>query len=288
MNLVVVESPTVAQTVGTLLGSSYRVLASGGYAGDLRANCGPMGTGCGAGVIGDDGRLAKHALRAIETSLEGAESLVLATSPDREGEAIAWQVLAWLRDANAIGNRPVQRVVFHEITPDAVREAMARPRDIDTHLVGALHSERALDHIVGFHLTPVHLRRNPCNCTAGHVQYAALRLICEREAEIESFTPRESWTFEADFVAPGGGTFTARLSRLDGVPLREHGLETRTMADRVVERARGSALRVEAVGPRRGRQDSCAALHHVHAAAGRVAHPRLQRAENHADCAVTV
>ena len=247
MNIVVVESPTVAQAVETLLGSGYRVLASGGYAGDFQANCGPTETGCGAAVIGADRRLAKHALRAIETSLEGAESLVLATSPDREGEAIAWQVLAWLRDADAIGSRPVQRVVFHEITPDGVREAMARPRDIDTHLVDARLGERALDQIVGFHLTPEHLRRIPRDCTAVHAQYAALRLICDREAEIESFTSRESWTFEADFVVPGGSTFTARLSRLDGVPLGEHGLATRTMADRVVERARGSAFRVEAV-----------------------------------------
>ena len=156
-------------------------------------------------------------------------------------------MLAWLRDANAIGNRPVQRVVFHEITPDAVREAMARPRDIDTHMVDARQGERALDHIVGFHLTPEHLRRVPRNCTAGHVQHAALRLICDREAEIESFRPREHWSFEADIVAPGGGTFTARLSRLDGVPLGEHGQETRTMADGVVKRVRGIALRVEAV-----------------------------------------
>ena len=247
MNVVVVESPTVAQTVETLLGSGYRVLASGGYAGDRPTNCGPMGTGRGAAVIGNNGRLAKHALRAIQTALEDAESLVLATSPDREGEMIAWDVLTWLRHANAIGNRPVQRVVFHEITPDAVREAMARPRDIDTHLIDARQGERALDHIVGFHLTPLHLRGMPRNCTAGHAQYAALRLICEREAEIESFTPRGNWTFEADLAAPGGGTFTARLSRLDGVALGEHGLETRTMADRVVERVRGSAFRVEAV-----------------------------------------
>ena len=247
MNIVVVESTIVAQTIETLLGSSYRVLASGACAGDLPAHGGPMGTGSDAVVMANDGRLAKHALRAIETSLEGAESLVLATSPDREGEAIASQVLAWLRDANAIGNRPVQRVVFHEITPDAVREAMARPRDIDTHMVDARQGERALDHIVGFLLTPEHLRRVPRNCTAGHVQHAALRLICDREAEIESFLPREHWSFEADIVAPGGGTFTARLSRLDGVPLGEHGQETRTMADGVVKRVRGIALRVEAV-----------------------------------------
>ena len=219
MHVVVVESPAKAKTVQQYLGGDYRVLATWGHVRDLPAKDGSVRPGSGFAMTYASGPRARRVLGRIRTALKDADSLILATDPDREGEAIAWQVLTWLQERDAIGERPVRRVAFHEITPAAVRAAMAEPRGIDMDLVHAQQARRALDYLVGFHLSPVLWRKLPGSRSAGRVQSVALRLICEREAEIEAFVPREYWTVEARVMAHAGGTFTARLSGLDGVEL---------------------------------------------------------------------
>ena len=248
MHVVVVESPAKAKTVQQYLGGDYRVLASWGHVRDLPAKDGSVRPGSGFEMTYASGPRARRVLGRIRTALKGADSLILATDPDREGEAIAWQVLTWLQERDAIGERPVRRVAFHEITPAAVRAAMAEPRGIDMDLVHAQQARRALDYLVGFHLSPVLWRKLPGSRSAGRVQSVALRLICEREAEIEAFVPREYWTVEARVMAHAGGTFTARLSGLDGVELGNLALESGTMAQQAAERT--------VTAPFRGRSDS--------------------------------
>ena len=145
MDVVVVESPAKARTIRKLLGSGYRVLATSGHVSDLPARAGSVDPEDGFAMVYETGRRAARALAAIRAALADAGRLVLATDPDREGEAIAWQVLTWLRERDAIGETPVARVVFHEITPGAVRDAMAHPREIDLDLVRAQQARRALD-----------------------------------------------------------------------------------------------------------------------------------------------
>ena len=198
MHVVVVESPAKARTLGSWLGIDYTVIASYGHVSDLPAKDGSVLPERDFQMVYRTAPRAGRIMGTIRTALAGAESLVLATDPDREGEAIAWQVLTWLRERDAIGDRPVRRAAFHEITPDAVRDALMQPRAIDMDLVHAQQARRALDYLVGFHLSPVLWRKLPGSRSAGRVQSVALRLICEREAAIEDFMPREYWTVVGD------------------------------------------------------------------------------------------
>ena len=178
MHVVVVESPAKARTIRKYLGARYKVFATRGHVSDLPAKAGSVKPDEGFAMVYETGRRAARALGSIAAGLRDADSLILATDPDpdREGEAIAWQVLTWLQDRDAIGGRPVRRVAFHEVTPQAVRAALARPRDIDMDLVRAQQARRALDYLVGFGLSPVLWRKVPGCRSAGRVQSAALRL----------------------------------------------------------------------------------------------------------------
>ena len=180
-------------------------------------------------------------------ALRRAETLVLATDPDREGEAIAWRVLSWLLERDAVGDRPVHRVAFHEVTPHAVRTALTQPRDIDMDLVRAWQARRALDYLVGYGLSPILWRKVPGCRSAGRVQSVALRLVCERETEIEAFAPKTYWTVEAEATAKAGRAFKAALSRLDGTEIDDAGLASgRTAGDAAKRRSpchRSSATR---------------------------------------------
>jgi DNA topoisomerase-1 len=167
---------------------------------------------------------------AIAKALKGAHTLYLATDPDREGEAISWHVKAMLTDKKALKGVDVRRITFNEITRSAIRAAIAAPRDLDQPLIEAYLARRALDYLVGFTLSPVLWRKLPGSRSAGRVQSVALRLICEREAEIEIFRPREYWTVEAVFTTPGGAPFTARLTHLDGKRLDQFDLNNETLA----------------------------------------------------------
>src|SRR5499427_2562572 len=241
----VVESPAKAKTINRYLGSDYKVVASYGHVRDLPAKDGSVRPDSDFAMSWEvDGKSEKH-MKAIVQAVRGADGLFLATDPDREGEAISWHVNEVLKSRRALKHLDVKRVVFNEVTKNAVLEAFRRPRDIDHELVEAYLARRALDYLVGFTLSPVLWRKLPSSRSAGRVQSVALRLICEREAEIEAFRPREYWTIEAEFTAPDGTPFTARLTHVDGKKLDKFDLDTeakaRAAADAIL-RASGFAV----------------------------------------------
>ncbi len=215
MNVVVVESPAKARTINRYLGPDYTVLASFGHVRDLPAKDGSVRPADDFAMSWEvDGKSAKR-LADVARSLKGAERLILATDPDREGEAISWHVLEDLRRRRALGQVKVERVVFNAITRNSVIEAMKHPRSIDMELVNAYLARRALDYLVGFTLSPVLWRKLPGARSAGRVQSVALRLIVDRELEIEAFRSQEYWTVEADVTAESD-PFTARLVKHRG------------------------------------------------------------------------
>ena len=207
--LVVVESPAKARTIGQFLGGGYRVMATRGHVRDLPAKAGSVKPEDGFAMVYETGRGAARTPGAMAKALRRADALVLATDPDREGEAIAWQVLSGLRKQDAVGDRAVHQVAFHEVTPAGVRTALARPRNIDMDLVEAWQARRALDDLVGYGPSPVLWRQLPGCRSAGRVQSVALLLICEDEAEIEAFAPRAYWTVTADATATDGATLAS-------------------------------------------------------------------------------
>ncbi|MEZ5835228.1 MAG: type I DNA topoisomerase [Geminicoccaceae bacterium] len=246
MNVVVVESPTKAKTINKYLGDGYQVLSSYGHVRDLPEKDGSV-------VVDDDFRMIyetmadkKKRVDEIAKAVKGAERLYLATDPDREGEAISWHLLAALKDKKAINGVDVKRVVFHEVTKRAVLEAMGHPRDLDTDLIDAYQARRALDYLVGFTLSPVLWRKMPGSRSAGRVQSVALRLICERESEIEAFVSEEYWTIEA-LLRNGGGPFGARLVTLDGKKLDKFGLPDEAAAKKAVATIEAASLTVRSV-----------------------------------------
>jgi len=217
-SVVVVESPAKAKTINKYLGRNYRVLASYGHIRDLPAKDGSVDPNADFKMVWEVDPKAQKRLKDIADALKSADRLILATDPDREGEAISWHVLETLRQRKALGKMDVQRVVFNAVTKSAVLDAMSHPRGINEELVDAYLARRALDYLVGFNLSPVLWRKLPGARSAGRVQSVALRLICERELEIEAFKPQEYWSVEADFAA-AAGNFTARLTHFNGKKL---------------------------------------------------------------------
>jgi DNA topoisomerase-1 len=212
MNVVIVESPAKAKTINKYLGASYHVLASFGHVRDLPAKDGSVRPDEDFAMDWEaDGRGAKR-LAEIAQAVKGADKVILATDPDREGEAISWHVLEVLKARRALKKDvPVERVVFNAITKQSVTEAMRHPRAIDADLVDAYLARRALDYLVGFTLSPVLWRKLPGARSAGRVQSVALRLVCEREREIEAFVPQEYWSIVARLATPRGDEFDARV-----------------------------------------------------------------------------
>jgi DNA topoisomerase-1 len=248
MKLVIVESPAKAKTINKYLGDGYQVLASFGHVRDLPAKDGSVRPENEFSMDWEvEGRGAQR-LKEIALALKGAEKLILATDPDREGEAISWHIVEALKARRALGKLPVERVAFNEITKRAVLEAVAHPRQIDQELVDAYLARRALDYLVGFTLSPVLWRKLPGSRSAGRVQSVALRLICEREAEIEAFRAREYWTVEATFQTTDGKSFVARLTHLDGKKLDKFDLAHEADAKSAVAKVlSGAPYRVGAV-----------------------------------------
>jgi DNA topoisomerase-1 len=216
MKIVVVESPSKAKTINKYLGAGYEVLASFGHVRDLPAKDGSVDPEQDFKMLWEVDAKSQKRLGDIARAVKGADTLILATDPDREGEAISWHVLEVLREKNAIKSQTVQRVVFNAITKQAVTEAMAHPRDIDGALVDAYLARRALDYLVGFNLSPVLWRKLPGARSAGRVQSVALRLVCDRELEIEKFVAREYWSIVAQMATLRGEAFEARLVGADG------------------------------------------------------------------------
>ena len=237
-DVVVVESPAKAKTINRYLGEKYTVLASFGHVRDLPPKDGSVRPDENFAMDWESDARGERQVGAIAKALKGARTLYLATDPDREGEAISWHVRNMLDEKRALKGVDVRRITFNEITRGAIRAAIAAPRELDQPLIEAYLARRALDYLVGFTLSPVLWRKLPGSRSAGRVQSVALRLICEREAEIEVFRPREYWTVEALFTTPAGAPFTARLTHLDGKRLDQFDLPneaTALRAKRAVE-----------------------------------------------------
>ncbi len=238
-NLVIVESPAKAKTIKKYLGQDYEVLASYGHVRDLLAK---------EGAVDPANHFAmryqvierndKH-VKAIIKALKDADALLLATDPDREGEAIAWHLYEILQEKKALKDKSARRVVFYEITKGAIQDAIKHPRDISDELVDAQQARRALDHLVGFNLSPLLWRKVSPGLSAGRVQSPALRLICEREEEIEKFIPQEYWTVDAE-ASKEGLQFPAKLVQFDGEKVEQFTITDETRA-REVEAALKSA-----------------------------------------------
>ncbi|EIT71680.1 MULTISPECIES: DNA topoisomerase I [Hydrocarboniphaga] len=256
-NLVIVESPAKAKTIKKYLGKDYEVLASYGHVRDLVPKDGAVDPEADFQMkyqIID--RNEKH-VRAITSALKDADSLYLATDPDREGEAISWHLVELLKEKNALKGKTVKRVVFHEITQRAVSEAIAHPRDIADDLVNAQQARRALDYLVGFNLSPLLWRKVQPGLSAGRVQSPALRLICEREEEIKAFVAQEYWTLEAR-AQKEAQSFSAKLIELDGQKVEQFTLTEEGGAEaarkRILAAAQGS-LKVASVDKKQRRRN---------------------------------
>ena len=216
MDLVIVESPAKAKTINKYLGNDYKVLASFGHVRDLPEKNGSVDPNEEFSMIWEVQSASGQRLNEIADYLKKSDRLILATDPDREGEAISWHVLEVMREKGALDGKQIQRVVFNAITRNAVTEAMNHPRELDEKLVHAYLARRALDYLVGFNLSPVLWRKLPGARSAGRVQSVALKLICERELEIEKFIPREYWSVSADFTTQNLDKLPTRLTLLKG------------------------------------------------------------------------
>ncbi len=233
MNIVIVESPAKAKTVNKYLGPGYRVLASYGHVRDLPSKNGSVLPDKDFEMHWDVEPKAAKRLDEIAKAVKGANKLILATDPDREGEAISWHVLQVLDRKKALTGVPVERVVFNAVTKEAVLHAMRHPRTIDGPLVNAYLARRALDYLVGFTLSPVLWRKLPGARSAGRVQSVALRLVCDRELEIEQFKPQEYWTIIAELATGKNVTFQARLFSAGGKKLEKFDIADGATAERL-------------------------------------------------------
>ena len=232
MPVVVVESPAKAKTINKYLGSDYTVLASYGHIRDLPAKDGSVDPDKEFDMKWEIGTDSKKHVKAIADALKEDNELILATDPDREGEAISWHLEETLRNKRVIkDDTPVSRVVFNAITKSAVSEAMANPREIDAPLVHAYLARRALDYLVGFNLSPVLWRKLPGAKSAGRVQSVCLRLIVEREIEVEAFKPKEYWSVKASLKTPRGQIFEGKLINFAGTKLDKYDLKSSSEAE---------------------------------------------------------
>jgi len=257
-NVVIVESPAKASTINKYLGGGYTVLASYGHIRDLPAKDGSVRPDDDFSMDWEiDARARKH-IEAIEKAMRGADKLFLATDPDREGEAISWHVQEALKNRKLLDGVEVKRVVFNEITKGAIQDAFKHPRDLNIELVDAYLARRALDYLVGFTLSPVLWRKLPGSRSAGRVQSVALRLICERESEIEIFKPQEYWSVNAMLTTPAGGSFKASLTQLNGEKLKKLSLASQAEADNAVNAINAASFTVGDIERKQARRNPAA------------------------------
>ncbi|MCH9027234.1 MAG: DNA topoisomerase I [Proteobacteria bacterium] len=240
--LIIVESPAKEKTIEKYLGEEFKVLATYGHIRDLISKDGAVDPAEGFSMTYEAIDRNKKHVDAIAKALKKADALYLATDPDREGEAISWHLYELLKERNALNGKPVYRVVFHEITKNAVREAIENPRDLDFNLINAQQARRALDHLVGFNLSPLLWKKIRPKLSAGRVQSPALRLIVEREKEIDAFNPREYWTVAAS-LSKEQQDFTARLTEYNGEKIEQFSITGQQQAGGI-----GAALTTAANG----------------------------------------
>ncbi|PJB70829.1 MAG: type I DNA topoisomerase [Alphaproteobacteria bacterium CG_4_9_14_3_um_filter_47_13] len=255
-NLVIVESPAKAKTINKYLGTEYEVIASYGHIRDLPPKDGSVLPDDDFAMCWQAGDRAAKPIRDIKNAVKKAKAIYLATDPDREGEAISWHIKELLAEDHLIEDRKVFRVTFNEITKKAVQDAFANARDLDNNLVDAYLARRALDYLVGFNISPVLWRKLPGSRSAGRVQSVALRLICERETEIEKFRADEYWSIEARLKNVDGIPFTARLTHLAGNKLEKLDIKNAETASNAVARIRNKSLSVQKVEKKQQRRNS--------------------------------
>jgi len=244
MNIVIVESAAKAKTINKYLGRDYKVLASYGHVSDLPAKDGSVEPDKDFEMHWRVSPDSTKVIREIVNEVKKADRLILATDPDREGEAISWHLLRILEDKKALKGVKVERVAFNAVTKDAVRQALEQPRDIDSPLVEAYLARRALDYLVGFTLSPVLWRKLPGARSAGRVQSVALRIVCDRELEIEAFRSQEYWTIIAKLANAAGDDFTARLQARDGKKLGKFDIPNEEAARAIRDAVTGGSFKV--------------------------------------------
>ena len=221
MNLVIVESPAKAKTINKYLGDDYKVLASYGHIRDLPSKNGSVDPDQDFKMEWEVDSFSKKYLKEITDAAKDSSKIILATDPDREGEAIAWHVKEYLNEKKLLKDKEIERVVFNEITKKAVIQGIENPRQIEPHLVDAYMARRALDYLVGFNISPILWTKLPGSKSAGRVQSVALKLITEREHEIESFKPEEFWTLSVNFIDQNNQKITASISQLDNYKIQK-------------------------------------------------------------------
>ena len=268
MNLVIVESPSKAKTINKYLGRDYEVIASFGHVRDLPPKDGSVDPEQDFTMLWQVDAKAAKRLNDIAAAAKTAKKLILATDPDREGEAISWHVLEVLKGKKVLKDIPVERVVFNAITKTAVLDAMKHPRQIDAALVDSYLARRALDYLVGFNLSPVLWRKLPGARSAGRVQSVALRLVCDRELEIEQFVTQEYWTLLAHLKTKAGAPFVARLVGADGQKIGRLDIATADEAAGLKTALENGQFSVVSVEFAPGQTPPSPALHDLDAAAG--------------------
>lgn len=246
-NLVIVESPAKAKTINKYLGSDFEVLASYGHVRDLVNKDGSVLPDEDFAMKWQLGDRSEKNVKDIKKSLKKADAIYLAPDPDREGEAIAWHIYELLNEEGLLEGKKIHRVTFNEITKKAVKEAFANARGLDQPLIDAYLARRALDYLVGFNISPILWRKLPGSRSAGRVQSVALRLICERETEIELFNPQEYWSIETRLHTPDGAPFTARLTHLAGNKLGKFDIPSEADANAAVDRISNKNLSIQKI-----------------------------------------
>jgi len=254
-NVVIVESPAKAKTINKYLGNDYAVIASYGHVRDLVNKDGSVKPDEDFAMTWELGDRAKKNVNDIKRLVKAAKTVYLATDPDREGEAISWHINEILKDANLLKDKTIHRVAFNEITKKAVQEAFGHARDIDQNLIDAYMARRALDYLVGFNISPILWRKLPGSRSAGRVQSVALRLIAERESEIEAFDPQEYWSLETLLHSKDGAPFTARLTTLSGNKLGKLDIGKEADSNKAADRIRTKDLRVTKLTKKQARRN---------------------------------
>ncbi len=254
MKVVLVESPTKIKSIGKFLGPGYQILSTFGHVRDLPSKQGSVDPQEKFHMTWQVTEKGEKALRAIKTALKKADTLIVATDPDREGEAIAWHVLEYLKEAKALDTKTVQRVSFNAITKSSVTEALKSPRPLNQELVDAYLARLSLDYLVGFTLSPVLWRKLPGSRSAGRVQSVALRLVVERESDIETFISQEYWSIEALFQGKEG-SFQAQLRSLRGQKIEKLTIGTERLAQEAVSEAKRHHYHIQSVEKKRTKRN---------------------------------
>ncbi|MEO1265764.1 MAG: DNA topoisomerase, partial [Pseudomonadota bacterium] len=259
MNVLIVESAAKAKAINKYLGSNYKVLASYGHVRDLPSKDGSVDPDNNFEMTWDTDARSQKVIKEIADAVKSADKLILATDPDREGEAISWHLLEILAKRRALKkDTPVERVTFNAVTKPAVLAALEQPRNIDEPLVEAYLARRALDYLVGFTLSPVLWRKLPGARSAGRVQSVALRLICDRELEIEAFKSEEYWSIEALLKSPSGDDVRTRLTAIDGTTLKRQDLKDGDSANAIKAAIAGGDFSITSVEKKAVRRNPAA------------------------------